>query len=339
MIENTVFNNTKEIVNYVKDNYGLDINKVEKIDRGTANIYLLNTDRYILKEFQSKYAKEQIEKEVTVINHLLKHNIKVPEYLQTINKKYYCIYKNKVIIIQKFIKGYTLNNNEGNYEQVIECARYYGKIVKALETLPIKLPNADLSNWYSNESFERGLTSHEQLLEHLDINNKVDKKIKYDIEKKIKMIKEVRNWDYSDLEKVTVLNTHGDYNVLQFIYKNGKINAVIDFVSACEMPITWELIRSYSYIDKDAKNGEFNLENFVDYVKEFSKYIKLNEYDIKYLPYLYLIQTLTSTFGYKQYIQNRENIKLLEFGYFRTNVCEYLYKNLNKIVEKLTEEL
>lgn len=28
---------------------------------------------------------------------------------------------------------------------------------------------------------------------------------------------------------MTVMNIHGDYSVLQFIYKDGKINAIIDF--------------------------------------------------------------------------------------------------------------
>ena len=153
------------------------------------------------------------------------------------------------------------------------------------------------------------------------------------------MINKIRNNDYSDMNNLTVLNTHGDYNVLQFIYKNGKINAVIDFVSACKMPIVWEIIRSYSYIDKDAADGEFNIDTFVEYVKTVNKYIKLNEYDIYFMPYLYLIQILNSTFGYKQYIYNNENKKLLNFAFFRTNLCRYLFKNANIISKKLREEI
>ena len=53
-------------------------------------------------------------------------------------------------------------------------------------------------------------------------------------------------------------NTHGDFNVLQLIYKNNHINSVIDFVSACNMPVVWELIRSYSYIDKNVKEVSNN---------------------------------------------------------------------------------
>lgn len=339
MIEQTIFENNEEIINYVKSNYDLEVTDVTKIDRGSANIYSLNNNEYILKEFQSKYSKEQIEKEIAVINHLSSFGIKVPEYIKTKKDTFDDVYKEKTIIIQKYIDGYTLESNEGNYEQTIECAEYYGRIVDALKTLPIELPDSDLSGWYSQENFDVSIKKHEYLLPMLDENNEIDKKIKDDILEKIEIIKEVRLNDVEQMKNLTVLNTHGDYNVLQFIYKDGKINAVIDFVSACKMPVVWELIRSYSYIDKDAINGDFNLDTFVEYVKTFNKYIKLNEYDIKFMPYIYLVQILNSNFGYKQYLYNRDNTKLLNFGFFRTNLCRYLFKNAKTIFERLNKEL
>ena len=30
----------------------------------------------------------------------------------------------------------------------------------------------------------------------------------------------------------------------------------------------WEIIRSYTYIDKDVKNGEMNIDTFIEYVRE-----------------------------------------------------------------------
>ena len=52
MLEQTIFENNEEIINYVKNNYDLEVTDVTKIDRGSANIYSLN-NKYILKEFQS----------------------------------------------------------------------------------------------------------------------------------------------------------------------------------------------------------------------------------------------------------------------------------------------
>ena len=210
-------------------------------------------------------------------------------------------------------------------------------IVKSLENLDILLPLNDLSYLFSKEIFEKSIEKHQELLKV--INDKGDEetlKIKKNLEEKINMIKDISEENiFIDTKKLTIKNTHGDFNVLQFIYKNNHINSVIDFVSACNMPVVWELIRSYSYIDKNAQNGIFNLDTFTDYIKEFNKYVKLNEYDLKYMSYIYLIQLLSSTYGYKEYINNNVNVDLLKFGYFRTNICKYLFNNAENISNRL----
>ena len=226
MLEKSVFINKKEIINFVKEKYRINVTNIKIINRGSANIYSLNNDEYILKEFQSKYTKEEIEKEITIINHLKKDDIKVPSYIKTINDTYYSLYKNKVIIIQKFIEGYTLDRNEGNYEQTIECAKVYGMIVKSLENLDILLPSNDLSYLFSKEIFEKSIEKHQELLKV--INDKDDEetlKIKRDLEEKINMIKNISKENiFIDTKKLTIKNTHGDFNVLQLIYKNNHIN-------------------------------------------------------------------------------------------------------------------
>ena len=339
MLEKSVFINKKEIINFVKEKYRINVTNIKIINRGSANIYSLNNDEYILKEFQSKYTKEEIEKEITIINHLKKDDIKVPSYIKTINDTYYSLYKDKVIIIQKFIEGYTLDRNEGNYEQTIECAKVYGMIVKSLESLDILLPLNDLS--FSKENLTKGIEKHQKLLELIDDKDDEETlKIKKNLEEKMDMLKDISKRNiFIDTKKLTIKNTHGDFNVLQFIYKNNHINSVIDFVSACKMPVVWELIRSYSYIDKDVKNGIFNLDTLTDYIKEFNKYVKLNDYDLKYMSYIYLIQLLSSTYGYKEYINNNENIELLEFAHFRTNICKYLFNNAENISNRLLKSI
>ena len=199
----------------------------------------------------------------------------------------------------------------------------------------------DLSYLFSKEIFEKSIEKHQELLKV--INDKDDEetlKIKRDLEEKINMIKDISEENiFIDTKKLTIKNTHGDFNVLQLIYKNNHINSVIDFVSACNMPVVWELIRSYSYIDKNVKNGIFNLDTFTDYIKEFNKYVKLNDYDLKYMSYIYLIQLLSSTYGYKEYINNNENIELLEFAHFRTKICKYLFNNAGNISTRLLENI
>ena len=84
----------KKVVN---KKYGIEIKKIKKVARGSANIYKLNND-IILKEFQSKYKKEDINKEVKILDVLIGEKINVPKYIKTLNGKSYFIYKNRIII-------------------------------------------------------------------------------------------------------------------------------------------------------------------------------------------------------------------------------------------------
>ena len=337
MIEKTVFND-KTIKKVIKENYNIDVTNIEKLERGSANLYSLNNNQYILKEFQSKYTQSEINKEIAIINHLKNDGMLVPEYIITLEKQYSFIYEGKIVILQKFIDGYTMESNTGTYEQMLESARELGKIVKSLTTFSVELPITDVTTWYSFETINESIQKHKELIKKA--SGEYKEKIVKDLNDKISMLENIKNnIDFKEMKYVTCMNTHGDYSVLQFIYNETKIKAIIDFVSACKMPIIWEVIRSYSYIDKDAKNGEINIDNLVDYVKEFNKYVKLNKFDIKYMPYVYLIQLLTSTFGYKQYINNHSNKALLEFGFFRTELCKNLYTNAELISKRLINSI
>ena len=125
---------------------------------------------------------------------------------------------------------------------------------------------------------------------------------------------------------------------MQFIYNNDKIISVLDFISASKLPIAWEIIRSYTYIDINAKDGKIDISNLKDYIKEVNKYIKLSNNDLKIMPYLYMFQLLSSTYGYKEYIYNNKK-DLLEFACFRTNLATYLFNNAELISNRLLENL
>jgi len=341
MLEETVFTN-ETIKEQLKDNYNIEVITINRIDRGSANLYEIITDtaRYVLKEFQSKYKHEEIQKEIDIINHLKNQGLKVPRYIQCLNGEYQFVFNGKNIILQEFIEGHIIEQNSGNYEQTIESAQNLGLIVKALGTFPYTLPGGSISGWYSENSFNSSIKKYEELME-LTPENEIGNRIKDDFNKKIEMISDIKNkLNHEELEKITYKNTHGDYSVMQFIYnENGTINAIIDFVAASYMPITWEIIRSYSYIDRECVNGNFNIDNFINYVKEFNKVVKLNEYDLKYMVHIYLIQILNSTYGYKQYLSDNNRQDLLNFAFLRTNIAKFLYENYKLISNRLLAEI
>lgn len=335
MLEKSVFDN-KTIKSTVEEIYGIKVTHIRKIKVGSANLYSLNNDEYVLKEFQSKIKEEDIIKEIRVINHLRKDNIPVPEYIKTKDKKYLFVYKGRVVIMQKYIKGETLKLNAGTNEQIQESAKYLGKIVLSLKTLRYKLPDRNISGWYDIDS---SVLKKEKL--SYKVKGKYKDKVINDLNEKMYFLNYIKDKINIEemIKKITYMKTHGDYNVLQFIYKDEKISSIIDFATSCKMPIIWEVIRSYSYIDPKCKNGNIDIDNLILYVKEFTKYIKLNKYDLKYMPYFYLIQLLCSDYGYKQYIEDDTKLNLLKFGMYRTKICKKLLDKVHLISERLQNEI
>ena len=335
MIEQTKFNN-EEIKKILKQKYNLNIKSIQKINRGSANIFKIETkdEKYILKEFQSKYNQKEIEKEVHVINHLKIKNLQVPEHLKNVDGTYMFVHQGNTCIIEKYIEGNTIEKNTGNIKKLKESAKYLALIIKGLEDYPYDdLWNCNLDKYSDKETFSQSIQKYNQLIE-LSKGDKYEDIITKDLTDKIEMIKTILTKDLTQIKNVTVKATHGDYNVLQFIYEKEHIKAVIDFASAAKLPVVWEIIRSYSYLDKEAKNGKINIANLVSYTKEYLKYEFLNEYDLKYMPYICLPQLLNSTYGYKQYLQN-QNEELLKFGIERTNYCRTLFKDSDEISQKL----
>ena len=338
-IQKTKLNKTK-IKNILKKEYNIEAIKINPINRGTSNIFRIETmkNKYILKEFVSTRTEESIIKEIEIINFLKKRNIKVPEYIQRINNNFYIKNEERIIIVQKFIEGYTIEDNTGDYEKVIECARIFGKLTKELMDYPELSDENIIEKQFSKNKIHLSIERMEKLKRNLKKENKYREKIIKDMDYKIKIAKEIeKEFKFDILKQITMLNSHGDFSIQQLIYKDSEEPTIIDFEKAMKLPIVWEIMRSFSYIDKDIKNNNINIETLVDYFKEVMKYIKLNKYDLEYAAQIYLVQLIGSTYGYEEYNNDFEQVKLLNFAFYRTNLAKLLYENIKNISAKLSE--
>jgi Ser/Thr protein kinase RdoA (MazF antagonist) len=332
----------KEIAEILVQNYDIKPINISEINRGTADIFKIETEnrKYVLKEFSEGRTKESVIKETDIINFLNGKQIKVPIYVKSKTDNFYIEYGNRIIVLQEFIEGYTMENNTGDYEKTIESAMLLGKMTKALETYEGLTEDGIMEKSFSKKSIQNGIVKMKDLQQKINIDNPYREKFIDDLEFKIKVAEKLeKEFNFKIINKMTIINSHGDFSVQQLIYNDKGEKTIIDFETAKKMPIVWEVMRSYSYVDKEAKDGEFNIDTLIEYFKEFSKYIKLNEYDLKYAPHLYLIHIIASVFGYKQFNENYERKTLLEFALFRTKLCRYLYQHLEEISSRLKEEI
>ncbi len=335
---------TKEkIIDIVTNDYGLlGIIQINYIDRGTSNIFqvIVNNKKYILKEFNSERTIEYIEKEINIINFLSTKDISVPRYIQLKNGEYYTKYQDRIIIMQEFVEGEILEDNSAEYDQLIKSAELLGKLIKALEEYP-DLDDEDIINQKFSKRYLLDAIEKIKIEKNkINTDNKYKEIFIKDYETKIAIAQELaNNFNFEIINKLTIKNTHGDYCNLQLIYNNKKEITVIDFETAKKMPIIWDIMRSYCYIDKEAKDGIINIKNLKEYIREVNKYVRLNKYDLKYAADVFLIQLIGSVFGYREYNKDYNQKNLLRFALFRTKICKDLYKNLDKISKELLKIL
>ena len=173
MIEQTKFNN-EEIKKILKQKYNLNIKSIQKINRGSANIFKIETkdEKYILKEFQSKYNQKEIEKEVHVINHLKSKNLPVPEHLKNVDGTYMFDHQGNTCILEKYIEGDTIEKNTGNKEMLKESAKYLALIIKGLEDYPYLYVLISILDKYSDkETFSQSIQKYNQIIERSKVIN------------------------------------------------------------------------------------------------------------------------------------------------------------------------
>lgn len=263
--------------------------------------------------------------------------VNVPEYIKLKNNQYYTKHMDNIIVVQKFIEGKVIERCTASYEQLMISASMLGQIVKELIAFPELKENKKFGSRQENRI---RINKLKDLFNNIG-DNPYKEKILKDLEYKIELAKNLeKKFDFNVLNKMTKVNSHGDYLNTQLIYdsSNNEIS-VIDFEKARKMIVSYEIIESYCSLDKCVEDGVIDVDMLVKYFKEFVKYFKLNKYDLKYAPYLFLIRIVNSSYGYYEYNNDNSQVELLDFAFFRTRFSKYLYNNLQNISLKLIKEV
>jgi Putative homoserine kinase type II (protein kinase fold) len=253
--------------NWVKDNYDLQIDSLNLIDAhfGTE-IYLLITPqkKYIVKSLPINAGN--LENEGFITDFLLSRGISVARILPNKHGNYSVKTEHTQFHIQEFIDGETFAVGTAPEWVIEESARTLGKIHHALKDYK-QLPRAFDADFFHKSAVENKIN----FLRTLPESDEVTQQIKY-AEKALTF--EI------DTTKLTYSNSHGDYYVGQIIAKDRELT-VIDWASACCMPICLEVIMSYKFAAQQCADG------LQDYIKIYSQYFKLNDYDIAMMPYVF----------------------------------------------------
>lgn len=329
---------------FIKDTWNIDPKGITEINEGSAKCFVIEAEKekYFFKIYQGKFDRCTLENEIFVCSYLSKKGFAVSCFLESTNNSYIETFCDSLCTLQKYIVGTTVRKFEVSNEQLLDSVRVLAKLNVALSDLPIKLPIGFDQEWFTEWSAESVKKKYRDLLKKLDVTDEYYNRISEDFKIKHEMI-EGFNPNLFDFSSLTVENSHGDYNVLQIIFEQDEVKAVIDFASCSKLPVCWEIIRSYTLSSQECRQGNIDIDNFISYVWEYVKIKKLSRSDLELMPYFYLFSLLRSTFGYRSYIEkknkgisvNEKDMNALDFAFWRTSMCKWLFDHGDELSIKL----
>ena len=333
-----------EMLMFLNETWNISVKKITGLTEGSARCFIIEskTGKHFFKVYQEKFDHNTLSNEITVCDFLTKKGFCVSTFLLSKKCRYVEEFKGRLCTLQNFIDGITYNKFEVPKNLLYDSARVLANINIALEELPIQLPLGFEHNWFFEWSGDLEIENYNKLLTRLNCDDENYNRIAKDFEIKCKLLSLFDSAVFT-FTSLTFENTHGDYNVLQLIFSRDRVKAVIDFSSCTKIPVCWELIRSYSLSSVECKYGIIDIHSFTDYIIEYLKTKKLNKLDLELMPYFYLFTLLRSSFGYKGYIEKKNNglladsldIKTLEFAFWRTEMCKWLFDNADYISSEI----
>lgn len=328
--------------------YGLNLLESRRLPFGSANCFAVRCKEgeFFLKEYQSEISRDEVEREAAVTEYLAKKDFPVARFLKTTAGEVCTEAEGHVISVQEYIEGQTYLNDLPK-PLFKESAKYLGMLHTALKDYPMERGMDE--KWLDGFSVSDAMEKFDKLIQVIDgvKRNEIRDvnlirtlaRIRADLNYKKELVQKLPLWrPYFD--GITYTPTHGDYTACQLICDGDRVKAVIDFSAAMSLPAVWEIMRSFVQSGGACKDGmAFATEDFVSYVREYMKYAKLTERDLRAMPYVYLCQLSRSSYGYKEFLVTRsENRKdLLKFAFWRTDICREIERKADEISKALIE--
>ena len=328
----------KSIDELVREQYGLRAREVRKLTVGAgSNTYLIDTNqgKFILKNANANEMNHP-EREAAICGHLLRKGLPVSEFLQ--NKDGVCVWthRRQVFHMQKFAEGALFEWHTAPDWLLDASAQMLGRIHAALEDYPA-LPGGIGEDFFRHMTPQAALQSYERSCSHAKKTG--DAACADDLRYRMNLM---RRFSVPEIrpEQLTRKNTHGDYFISQLICGGKKINAVIDWTSACTHPVVWEIMRSYVYAAPECAGGKIDAGRFLAYVKQYAAISALTRYDLEMMAYVFYYQIAVCDY-YNQYYQSKADNRhiYLQQAVLSTRLLRWLEANAAGLSAALCGEI
>ena len=319
----------------LKENYGLDLRSVEKSTVGAGSdtyFVICNEGKFVVK-YPASSEINHPEAEPELCEYLLERGIPACQFLR--NKDGNFLTRDdagRVFHVQRFFEGEVYDLNAAPDWLLTESAQMLGKIHTALRAYT-GLPTGIGADFFTFMTPERALESYRRSL--TIARNRGDQENAADLEYRIDLMHRFPASDF-DLDRLTCCATHGDYFISQIICGDDKINAVIDWTTACVHPVVWEIVRSYVYAAPGCENGQIDMDEFLRYVAAYRKFASLNEYDLLCIVRLFYYQIAVCDYYGQYYASTADNRHIyLHQAVFSTKLLRWLEEHVETLTARL----
>lgn len=272
----------KILLNYNLESYK-DF-KPFKLGAVQTNLLLITTKgKYVLRYYESR-SKNYALFEACLLNYLVQHSYPCPAPIENIKGKFVGLFRNKPLAIFEFMKGtHSKSASKGR-----KVARALGKLHQI--TIGYKPKYHQSRDTYDPKS----------CLKYAVVNLK---KIKSK-----SLAKKRMDWLRAELKKLQLPKAlprgvcHCDTHPSNFLYKKGKLSAVLDFDDASYIYLLYDLA-NLIYFWAWPHKKKLLYKKVKELLKEYSKYRKLNELEREHL-YDFLKMVIFMSIGWFIHVED-----------------------------------
>ena len=283
----------------LREQYGLSLRHARRAAEGAGSgtwFLRCGEGEYVMK-FPAASGINHPEEEPRLCAFLRAQGIPACDFLK--NRAGGCLSRDaagRVFTVQRRLPRLTPEWNSASEALLMESAELLGKIHCVLRAYPA-LPEGIGAGFFAGMTPQRALASYRcSLAVAVRLG---DTESAEELRWRIDRMERFPAWMF-DLSRLTLRNTHGDYFISQFLCRDGRLTAVIDWTAACVHPVVWELMRSFVYSAPCCADGRIDRPLLARYVRAYCRYGTLNDYDLENLYRLYFYQIAVCDY-YGQY--------------------------------------
>lgn len=323
---------TADIIKLLKAHYALTAEDITHAQGGAGSdtYFAQCSEGSFVVKFPAVSEMNSLENEPRLCELLLRNGISVCRFLRNINGEYITQSERGIFTVQERIVGREYDWNTAPDWLLTDSARTLGKIhaaLKGCEGLPVGIGE----DFFRYMTPENALHSYENSLKIAE--QKGDTDIAADLRYRIALMGRFPRYEF-DLARLTRTPTHGDYFISQLICGEDRINAVIDWTTACVHPAVWELMRSYVYAAPECAEGRIDVDRLAQYFRDYCGYSPLSEYDLKMAMPLFFYQIAVCDYYGQYYGSDAANRELfLRQARLSTRLMRWFEEHADEAIE------